>query len=73
MNIILFSSGVIVGLLIGYICYKLHKPKLSGKFVMDFSDPTKDACRLVLEEDLNDIYTRKYMVLQIETHELQSL
>ena len=73
MNIILFLSGAIVGLSVGYICYKLHKPKVTGKFIIDFSDPTKDACRLVLEENLNDIYTRKYMVLQIETHELQSL
>ena len=73
MNLVLFLLGCSIGILASYIYSKLHKPKTSGKFVMDFSDPTKDACRLVLEENLNDIYKKKYMILQIETHESQSL
>lgn len=73
MKLILFLSGCLIGILVSYICSKLHKPKTSGTFVMDFSDPTKDVCRLVLEEDLNDVYTKKYMILQIETHESQAL
>lgn len=73
MYIILFFAGGLVGMLASYIYNKVHKPKTSGTFVMDFSDPTRDACRLVLEENLNDIYKKKYMILQIETHESQAL
>lgn len=73
MKIILFLLGCLIGVLVSYIYRKLHKPKTSGTFVMDFSDPTRDACRLVLEENLNDIYKKKYMILQIETHESQAL
>lgn len=73
MDFILFLAGGLVGILVSYIYIKVHKPKTSGKFVMDFSDPTREACRLVLEENLNDIYNKKYMILQIETHESQAL
>ena len=73
MKLIMFSVGLLVGLLICYIWRRTHKPKVSGTFVMDFSDPMKDSCRLVLDENLNDIYKRKYMVLEIETHESQPL
>jgi hypothetical protein len=66
-----FGIGLIVGLVIGLIMHVIfsRKPKTSGSFIMDFSDPLKDVCRLDLTEDLNSIYGKKYIVLAVETHE----
>ena len=66
-----FLIGILIGLYVGVLCsyifvkIKKSKRKPSGRFVMDFSDPTKDICRLELDEDLNSIYTKKSIVLEI--------
>lgn len=68
MNVLI---GIFIGLYVGVLCsyifvkIKKSKHKPSGRFVMDFSDPTKDICRLELDEDLNSIYTKKSIVLEI--------
>ena len=67
-----FGIGVIVGVLIGLAIQALFKPKASGSFIMDFSDPLKDICRLDLEEDLNSVYAKKRIVLKVITHESDS-
>lgn len=67
-----FGIGLIVGVLIGLLIHALFKPKASGSFIMDFSDPLKDICRLDLAEDLNSIYTKKRIILQVVTHESDS-
>ena len=68
-----FILGVAVGTFVGWVLWYLFDRKTplktSGTFYMDFSDPNKDVCRLDLEEDPNDIYTKKYIVLKISTHE----
>lgn len=70
MNFIIgLVIGLIVGFAAGFIFAKTRKPKTSGTFVMDFSDPIKDVCRLELAEDLNVLYQKKYMTLTIETHD----
>ena len=67
-----FTIGFLAGALIGLIVHitSKHKvPKVSGTFIMDFSDPLKDVCRLDLEEDLNSIYVKDYIVLKVDSHE----
>lgn len=64
-----FLIGLIVGAifsgLVLYLISKRRKP--SGSFILDFSDPMKDICRLDLEESLDDIYKKKRIILRIKT------
>lgn len=68
-----FVIGVIVGFLIGVTSFKLYtdkkNKKVSGSFIMDFTDPMKDICRLELEESLDSIYSKKRISLNVITHE----
>lgn len=68
-----FVIGVIVGFLIGATSFKLYtdkkNKKVSGSFIMDFTDPMKDICRLELEESLDRIYSKKRISLNVITHE----
>ena len=68
-----FVIGIIVGFLIGATSFKLYtdkkNKKVSGSFIMDFTDPTKDICRLELEESLDSIYSKKRISLNVITHE----
>lgn len=72
-----FLIGILIGLCVGVLCsyifvkIKKSKRKPSGVFVMDFSDPLKDVCRLELSEDLNSIYTKKSIILNIQTVDSQ--
>lgn len=60
-----FIIGIFVGALLFYVFVDRKKP--SGTFVIDLSDPDKDVCRLDLHEDLNDIYSKKSIMLKIKT------
>lgn len=64
-----FLIGFVFGLFsIGLIVYFIHKRKKpSGSFVIDFSDPMKDVCRLELDESIDRIYEKKRIVLNIKT------
>lgn len=68
-----FVIGVIIGFLIGATSFKLYTDKknksVSGSFIMDFTDPMKDICRLELEESLDSIYSKKRISLNVITHE----
>ena len=68
-----FIIGIIVGFLIGVTSFKLYtdkkNKKASGSFIMDFTDPMKDICRLELEESLDSIYSKKRISLNVVTHE----
>ena len=68
-----FVIGVIVGFLVGATSFKLYtdkkNKKVSGSFIMDFTDPMKDICRLELEESLDSIYSKKRISLNVITHE----
>lgn len=70
--IICFVAGVVIGAVAGVLIYKRKKKmKQSATFVMDFSDPAKDICRLEIEEDLNLIYEKDYILVKIERKESQ--
>lgn len=68
-----FVIGIIIGFLIGATSFKLYtdkkNKKVSGSFIMDFTDPMKDICRLELEESLDSIYNKKWITLSIITRE----
>ena len=60
-----FLIGIFVGALLYYAFTRPKKPV--GSFIIDFSDPMKDVCRLELVEDINDIYAMKSIVLKVKT------
>lgn len=63
-----FLLGGLLVFLITLLRYS-GKRKSSGTFIIDFSDPIKDVCKLELDEDLNSIYQKKQIVLNIKTYE----
>ena len=66
-----FIVGVWVGLLLFYIFGVRKKP--SGTFVIDLRDPEKDVCRLEMDDSLNDIYSKKQIILNVRVYENDSL
>lgn len=66
-----FMVGIWVGLLLYYIFGVRKKP--SGTFVIDLRDPEKDVCRLEMDDSLNDIYSKKQIVLNVRVYEDDSL
>lgn len=67
-----FLIGIFVGALLYYVFGK-RRDKPSGTFVIDLTDPTKDVCNLELSENLNDIYMKKQIILNIKIYEDNSL
>lgn len=69
-----FIIGVIVGAILGAWGYVLthKKPVPSGTFIMDFSNPDEEFCKLVMDEDLNSIYTKKEIILRIDAKDFDS-
>ena len=65
-----FMLGIFVGALLFYV-FKT-RTKYSGTFYIDFSDPMKDVCKLELDENINDIYTRSKMVLRVKAADAPS-
>lgn len=63
-----FLIGIFVGGLLYWVFFERRKP--SGTFVIDFSDPKKDVCRLELEEDINNIWSKKYILLKVKTYNI---
>ena len=70
MTGVCFVIGMLVGALLFYIFVDRKKP--SGTFTIDFSDPLKDICRLDLEDDLNNIWKKKHIVLKVVTRDINS-
>lgn len=67
-----FIVGIIVGMFGMHMYYQSRKPSPSGTFVMDFSNPDEEFCKLVMDEDLNSIYTKKEIILRIEAKDFNS-
>lgn len=62
-----FVIGIIVGLILYYIFGE--RKKASGSFVIDMTDPEKDICRFEMDESLNEIYSKKYILLKVKVYE----
>lgn len=65
-----FVVGIVVGLLLYYVFGSRKKP--SGTFVMDLTNPEKDVCRLEMDDNLNDIYSKKQIILNVRVYENDS-
>lgn len=61
---------IIIGMIIGggILYFSKPKPKPSGTFVIDLSDPLKDVCRFELEESLESIYSKTQIILNVKTY-----
>ena len=62
-----FLIGIFVGALLYYVFGARKKP--SGTFVMDFTDPMKDICRIELDDNLNTLYSKKHIILRVKVQE----
>lgn len=62
-----FVIGIIVGLILYYVFGE--RKKASGSFVIDMTDPEKDICRFEIDESLNEIYSKKYILLKVKVYE----
>ena len=62
-----FVIGIIVGAILYYAFGVRKKP--SGTFVIDLRDPEKDVCRLEMDENLNDIYSKRQIILNVRVYE----
>ena len=65
MNLVIFIVGVLIGILLRYVFVERKKP--SGAFVIDFTDPMKDVLSFVWYEDINCIYKKKHIIVDIKT------
>ena len=65
-----YLIGILVGVLLSVIlCLVMFKrKKSSGCFTIDLRDEAKDVCTLDLHEDINDIYRKKHILLEIKTY-----
>lgn len=63
-----FFTGLILGTVLAYvfvcICSSLFCSR--GKFIIDFTDPNKDVCRLEID-DIERTYKKKLLVLKVVT------
>ena len=62
-----FVVGIIVGAILHYVFGARKKP--SGTFVIDLTDPAKDVCRLEMDDNLNDIYSKRQITLNVRVYE----
>lgn len=61
-----FLIGIFVGALLYYAFVERKKP--SGVFTIDLSDPmVDDICGLTMYEGLNEISTKKRIILDVKT------
>lgn len=65
-----FLIGIFVGGLLFWLFTDHKKP--SGAFIIDFRDPDTNPFRLEWFEDLNDIYSKKRIWLNVVTYEEDS-
>lgn len=66
MNAVMFIVGIFVGVALYYI--SAERKAISGEFIIDFSDPMKDVCTFVLHEDINIIYEKKQILLDVKAY-----
>jgi hypothetical protein len=62
----MLGLGIFMGVTIHYIITVVNHDNPSGSFVIDLSDPMKDVCTLELDENLNDVYTKKQIILNVK-------
>lgn len=59
-----FLLGIFVGALLYYVFGA--RRKYSGTFIIDFTDPDKDVCRLELNEHVDYICSKKFITFKVK-------
>lgn len=61
--------GIVIGLIIGVITTLIFKPRIksSGVFIIDSTNPDEEFPRLEFYENLNSMYNKKRIMLDIKT------
>lgn len=65
-----FLIGMFVGGLLFWLFVDRKKP--SGKIIIDFRDVAETPLTLKLDEHIDDIYAKKSILLEVETHDYES-
>ena len=65
-----FLIGIFVGGLLFWLFVDRKKP--SGRIIIDFRDVDKPPLTLKLDEHIDDIYSKKSILLKVETHDYES-
>lgn len=65
-----FLIGIFVGGLLFWLFVDRKKP--SGKIIIDFRDIAQTPLTLKLDEHIDDIYSKKSILLAVETHDYES-
>lgn len=60
-----FIIGLLIGGLLFWLFFERRKP--SGTFIIDFSDVNKDIITFELNESLNKIYSKKYVLFKVKS------
>lgn len=61
----------LIGIFVGGLFYWLfiERKRASGTFIIDLSDPLNDElCRLIMDEGLNEIASKKRIFLNVKTY-----
>lgn len=64
----------LIGIFVGGLLYWIfaERKKASGTFVIDLTDPIKDICRFEMDDSLDEIYSKKQIVLNVRVYENNS-
>lgn len=65
-----FLIGIFVGGLLFWLFVDRKKP--SGKIIIDFRDTAESPLTLRLAEHINDIYSKKSILLEVVTYDYES-
>lgn len=65
-----FLIGIFVGGLLFWLFIDRKKP--SGKIIIDFRDIAETPLTLRLDEHIDDIYSKKSILLKVETYDYKS-
>lgn len=65
----------VIGIFVGGLLFWLftNRQKSSGSFVIDLRDSTDDTFKLIIDENLNSIYSKKRIWLNVKKYNDNSL
>lgn len=66
-----FVVGILVGALLYYVFGE--RKKISGTFVIDLTEDAREPIQLKMDENLNSIYSKKYVIFKVRVMKDDSL
>ena len=65
-----FVIGILVGALLYWLFVDVRKkPKPSGSFIIDLTNPEDETFRLEWDDSISEIYSKKYVILTVKVLE----